>query len=241
VETSWWRLSHGEGQWTKGQSRRSWTASPLPASVTNPKGGHVQRVDCPVGIVVFLQNHPCVCLPTGLASPGEATPPSRCPRTSRRTPLHCMPRLHEATKRWDPARGVFRAKSRRQPGRGGTKREGPRTVAQRHCWQPVGRRRQVRNCHIRLGEEEIRPQQPRRRTPLHEKMRHELALPPPSWGAGEEGLRDPADGGACGRIRTAVMRDAHALRAGGCGMTALRTGGRHAAVCRVRGLESMVA
>jgi hypothetical protein len=76
---------------------------------------------------------------------------------------------------------------------------------------------------------------------MREKMRHELASPSPSWGAGEEGLRDPADGGACGRIRTTVMCDAHALRAGGCGMTALWTGGRHAAVCRVWGLESMVA
>jgi hypothetical protein len=77
VETSWWRLSHGEGQWTKGQSRRSWTASPLPASVTNPKGGHVQRVDCPRRYSgVFAK--PPLCLPTDgarVAWRGDASVP----------------------------------------------------------------------------------------------------------------------------------------------------------------------
>ncbi|CAO2173999.1 unnamed protein product, partial [Urochloa humidicola] len=43
---------------------------------------------------------------------------SHCPWSSRRTPVRCTRRLHEATGRWDPAQGacaeVLRAKSGRQ-------------------------------------------------------------------------------------------------------------------------------
>jgi hypothetical protein len=86
----------------------------------------------PVGIVVLLQKHPCVCLPTGLAS-------RRLRPVARGQVDGCLFVVCLVFTRRRGAgipRGEFFAPNRggSQAGEERREREGPRTVARRCCW-----------------------------------------------------------------------------------------------------------